>query len=70
MVRSVEFKYNINELTTEVSDDEVKLNDLVKISLKTQSPIVFDKYADLKSSGSAILIDETSNITVGALMFV
>ena len=70
VVRGVEFKFNINELTKEQSDDEVKLNDLVKISLKTQSPIVFDKYADLKASGSAILIDETSNITVGALMFV
>jgi sulfate adenylyltransferase subunit 1 len=57
-------------LTKEESDDEVKLNDLVKITLKTQSPIAYDKYADLKTNGAAVLIDETSNITVGALMFV
>jgi sulfate adenylyltransferase subunit 1 len=70
VVRGVTFKYNVNELTQEESDDEVRLNDLVKVTLKTQSPIVYDKYTDLKGNGAAILIDETSNITVGALMFV
>ena len=70
VIRGVDFRYNVNELTKEESADEVKLNDLVKITLKTQSPIVYDKYADLKTNGAAVLIDETSNITVGALMFV
>jgi sulfate adenylyltransferase subunit 1 len=69
VIRGVDFRFNINELTKEESDDEVKLNDLVKITLKTQSPIAYDKYADLKTNGAAVLIDETSNITVGALMF-
>jgi len=44
------------------------LNDIVKASIKTASPVMFDDYAHLRASGSAILIDETSNVTVGACM--
>jgi sulfate adenylyltransferase subunit 1 len=41
----------------------------VKAIIKTAYPLVFDKYADLRVNGSAILIDETSNSTVAAILF-
>jgi len=36
--------------------------------MKTASPLVFDSFEKSKSTGNAILIDETSNSTVGAVM--
>jgi len=40
----------------------------VRVSIKTASPIVTDAYADLPANGCAILIDETSNSTVAAVL--
>ena len=35
---------------------------------KTASPIPYDSYKKLRVNGGAILIDETSHVTVGACM--
>jgi sulfate adenylyltransferase subunit 1 len=36
--------------------------------MRTASPLPFDDYTDLPANGGAILIDETSNVTVGACL--
>jgi sulfate adenylyltransferase subunit 1 len=36
--------------------------------IKTASPLVFDSYDRLNENGSAVLIDETSNSTVAAVL--
>jgi sulfate adenylyltransferase subunit 1 len=41
----------------------------VQARIRSAAPLVFDAYADLKSNGAAILIDETGHSTVAALMF-
>ena len=46
----------------------IKLNEIVKVRLKTASPLVFDSFEKNSATGSAILVDETSNSTVGAVM--
>jgi sulfate adenylyltransferase subunit 1 len=40
----------------------------VKATIKTATPIQFDSYKKLRTNGGAIIIDETSHVTVGALM--
>jgi bifunctional enzyme CysN/CysC len=45
---------------------ELALNDIGAVTLRTSSVVVSDAYADNKGSGAFILIDETSNDTVGA----
>ncbi|OBK16148.1 adenylyl-sulfate kinase [Mycobacterium asiaticum] len=45
---------------------ELTLNDIGTVTLRTSSVIIADPYADNRDSGSFILIDETSNDTVGA----
>ena len=42
------------------------LNDIGAVTLRTSSIVVADPYADNRDSGAFILIDETSNDTVGA----
>jgi sulfate adenylyltransferase subunit 1 len=68
MVREIEYKLNVNTLEKNYDITEAGLNDVVKAKIKTASPIAFDSYKNLQANGSAILIDETSNVTVAACM--
>lgn len=68
VVKEIEFRLNVNSLEKETSVNEAALNDVVKAKIKTASPVVFDQYQHLRVNGGAILIDETSFVTVGACM--
>jgi len=67
-IQSVNQKWNINnwEFT---KDTTIGLNDIAQISLKTNQPLFYDAFDNNPKSGNAILIDETSFNTVGALLF-
>lgn len=67
-VRDIEYKLDVNTLEKLPSPGEAGLNDIVKATIRTASPLPFDAYNDLAANGGAILIDETSFVTVGALM--
>lgn len=49
--------------------NEIKLNDIGQIQLKTNQPLFYDVFTENSQTGNAILIDETTNNTVAALMF-
>lgn len=68
VVRDIEYRLNVNTLEKEFKPGSVGLNDIVKVRIKTASQIPYDSYSDLRANGGAILIDETSNVTVGACM--
>lgn len=68
IVREIEYKVNVNTLEKEFGPAQVGLNDIVKVKLKTASEIPYDPFKTLQQNGGAILIDETSNVTVGACM--
>lgn len=68
VVKEIEYKLDVNTLLKELAPQQAALNDIVKVKIKTASPIPFDSYKKLRVNGGAILIDETSNVTVGACM--
>ena len=68
VVKEIEYKLDVNTLLKEPAPQQAALNDIVKVKIKTASPIPFDSYKKLRVNGGAILIDETSNVTVGACM--
>ena len=68
MLQSIEYKLNVNTLQREDANDTASLNDVIRATLKTASPIAFDAYKSLRVNGGAILIDETSYVTVAAVM--
>ncbi len=68
IVKEIDYKIDVNTLEKIPVSESVKLNEVVKVRLKTASPLVFDRFEDSRSTGNAILIDETSNSTVGAVM--
>ncbi|MBY0535994.1 MAG: 50S ribosome-binding GTPase [Chitinophagaceae bacterium] len=69
MVRNLAYKLDVNSLEEQAIEGGVKLNEVVKATIKTASPLVFDAYDQLPLNGTAILIDETSNSTVAAVLF-
>lgn len=69
VVRDVEYKLDVNTLQKTDVTETVKLNEVVKATIKTASPLVYDPYNKISANGSAILIDETSNSTVAAVLF-
>jgi sulfate adenylyltransferase subunit 1 len=69
VVRSIEYKLDVNTLQQQEVEGPVKLNEVVKATIKTASPLVYDPYNKISANGSAILIDETSNSTVAAVLF-
>ena len=69
LIKEVFFKTDVNTLDqiTEVSN--IGLNEIVQVLIKTAQPIPFDAYRDNKRNGSFILIDERTNLTIAAGMF-
>ncbi|WP_267406151.1 GTP-binding protein [Chryseobacterium sp. GM_Chr_2] len=68
IIKEIEYKIDVNTLENIPIYSGIKLNEVVKVKLKTASPLVFDSFNENNDTGSAILIDETSNSTVGAVM--
>lgn len=67
-IESIDQKWDINTWEFKPSE-EIKLNDIGQISLRTNQPLFFDAFTENSKNGNAILIDETTFNTVGALMF-
>lgn len=70
MVKEVKYKMDINTLEKNYNDKNIGLNDIACISIRTTKPLFFDSYRQNRVTGSLIIIDEATNITVGAGMIV
>ncbi|WEK36298.1 MAG: GTP-binding protein [Candidatus Pseudobacter hemicellulosilyticus] len=68
VVRDITYKLDVNTLQQQEFPQQANLNDVIRATIKTASPIPYDPYKELRSNGGAILIDETSHVTVGACM--
>ena len=68
VVKEVVYKLDINTLHRHEDDHELALNEIGRVQLRTTQPLFFDEYRRNRTTGSFILIDETTNSTVGAGM--
>jgi len=48
--------------------DALCANDIARVVIETQHPLPIDAYERVRNSGAAVLVDTTTNQTVGALM--
>ncbi|MCC5919596.1 MAG: 50S ribosome-binding GTPase [Cyclobacteriaceae bacterium] len=60
---------DINRYEKIAAPQEVKLNEIAEVKFRLADYLAYDAYAKNKNTGSAILVDESSNQTSGALMF-
>jgi sulfate adenylyltransferase subunit 1 len=69
-IGSIDGKLDIHALAWNTTHDSaIGLNDIARITLKTQQALVVDPYRERRATGSFILIDEASNNTVAAGVF-
>ncbi len=66
-VRNIEYRIDVNTLHREDAE-ELALNDIGRIALRTTTPLFVDNYQENRATGSFILVDEASNRTVAAGM--
>jgi sulfate adenylyltransferase subunit 1 (EFTu-like GTPase family) len=66
IVDRIEDLVDVHTLQRSEPPDELALNDIGRVHLRTNVPLAFDPYTSNRRTGSFILIDESSNETVGA----
>ena len=67
-IKAIPYQLNIETYEHIEDVESLTLNALARVILRTAQPIAFDPYIQNRFNGGAILIDETSNVTVGAVM--
>jgi bifunctional enzyme CysN/CysC len=70
IVTGITSRWDVTTLTQETGVDELALNDIGRITLRTTKPLLFDEYRTNRATGSFILIDEATMATVAAGMIV
>ncbi len=70
VVKEIKYKMDINSLHRITENPIIAMNDVGRISLRTTAPLCFDAYTKNRDTGSFILIEEGSNVTVGACMII
>jgi sulfate adenylyltransferase subunit 1 len=68
IVKEIQYKIDINTLHRIPEVTSLGLNEIGRITIRTAQPLFFDSYQHNRGTGSIILIDETTNETIGAGM--
>ena len=68
-VSAISYKVDVNTLEQQPAT-ELKMNDIARINFKLAKPLMVDSYALNRAIGAFIIIDESTNNTVGAGMII
>ncbi len=68
MVSDLQYRLDVNTLHRDESVDSLQLNEIGRVRLRTTTPLFFDEYRRNRHTGSFIVVDESTNATVGAGM--
>jgi bifunctional enzyme CysN/CysC/sulfate adenylyltransferase subunit 1 len=68
LVKDIQYRLDVNTLHRDQETKELGLNEIGRIQLRTTQPLLCDPYSKNRTTGSFILIDEATGVTVGAGM--
>jgi len=68
LVKDIQYRLDVNSLHRDQETKELGLNEIGRVQLRTTVPLLCDPYSKNRTTGSFILIDEATGITVGAGM--
>ncbi|MEO6118155.1 MAG: GTP-binding protein [Methylotenera sp.] len=68
-VGAIQYKVDVNTLEQQTTTD-LKMNDIARITFKLAQPLMVDSYMVNRATGAFIVIDESTNNTVGAGMII
>jgi len=66
MVSELHYRIDVNTLHRDEAATQLGLNEIGRVRLRLTQPIFCDPYARNRTTGGMILIDEATNVTVGA----
>ncbi|MGN0063587.1 MAG: adenylyl-sulfate kinase [Nocardioides sp.] len=67
-VEQVDYRLDVNTLHRDTDVHALALNEIGRVTLRTQQPLLFDSYRRSRETGAFILVDEATNATVAAGM--
>jgi bifunctional enzyme CysN/CysC len=70
VVRGLQYRLDVNTLHRDEDAPQLGLNEIGRVKLRTTVPLLADEYRRNRTTGGFILIDETTNRTVGAGMII
>ena len=68
LVKELDYRLDVNTLHRDLETGELGVNEIGRVRLRTQQPLLVDAYARNRTTGAFILIDEATGVTVGAGM--
>ena len=68
LVKSLQYRLDVNSLHRDQDATELGLNEIGRVQLRTTVPLLCDPYSKNRTTGSFILVDEATGVTVGAGM--
>ena len=68
MVLNLESRINMLTFEREPEPVELQMNDIGEIHLRTSKPLIYDGYSTNRLTGSFVLIEQGTNLTVAAGM--
>ena len=70
VLKEIQYKLDINSLQRIEHVDQLAMNEIARVKIRTAQPLNFDSYRKNRITGSIILVDEGTNETVAAGMIV
>ncbi len=68
VISRIDYQVDVNTLRRIDGVEELKMNDIARVGIKAQQPLVIDSYARNRATGSFIVVDEVTNNTAAAGM--
>ncbi|MEM1355731.1 MAG: sulfate adenylyltransferase subunit CysN [Planctomycetota bacterium] len=68
VISDLRYRMDVNTLHRELEADQLELNEIGRVSVELAKPLAFDPYRKNRATGSFIVIDKLTNITVGSGM--
>jgi bifunctional enzyme CysN/CysC len=69
-VEELRYRLDVDTLHRDLDADTLEVNDIGRISIHTTSPLFFDEYRLNRTTGSFILVDPATDLTVAAGMII
>lgn len=70
VLKEIQYKLDISSLHRIEHVDQLAMNEIARVKIRTAQPLSFDSYRKNRITGSVILVDEGTNETVAAGMVV
>jgi sulfate adenylyltransferase subunit 1 len=70
LIKEIHYRVDINDLHRIENVNEISMNEIARITIRSAQPLFYDSYAKNRQTGALIIIDPNTNETLGAAMVI